>query len=626
MMRLFTFLLLITILPAQAQELKELKLKSSIDNVTIYLQNAQISRSGKISIPKGKSIISINRLSPYIDEKSIQVKGDGDFTILSVNHKLNFLEDLIKNNRLDSLREASEKIESTIIKRKSRIEILHEKQSILNENKKLGGQNVNTSLTEIKNAIEFYDKELTQIKSEEIKINSEIKELESSQNSIAREIQKYSAMENSPSGTIEIKIESKNATTGQFKVNYIVANAGWFPSYDIRSESINQPLKLTYKADVYQNTGVDWKDVKIKLSNGNPQQSGTAPVLNPWHLNYKRFSVLSSYSNGYMNGDISSVSGKVTDQNGEGIPGVNVMVSGSTIGTTTNILGEYSISLPNGRQSLTFSSVGYITQTRPVNSRMLNIVLNEDINELSEVVVTKALSGSAAGVRIRGASSVNANDFIDAESITTTVIENQTTVEFEIDEPYTVKSNSDKISVEVKTYNIDADYEYYAVPKLDRDAFLIARITNWDQYNFLEGEANLYFEGTFVGRSILDAKSLNDTLNISLGRDKSIIIGREKIEDFSKEKIFASNKVDSRYHKILVRNKKSQPVKITLYDQIPVPVINSIEVEPVELSNASLNAINGKVTWELTIPAQQQEELKLAYKVKYPKRESVILE
>ena len=208
----------------------------------------------------------------------------------------------------------------------------------------------------------------------------------------------------------------------------------------------------------------------------------------------------------------------------------------------------------------------------------------------------------------------------------TTVIENQTTVEFAVEIPYTIKSNGEKLMVELKKYNIDANYQYYAIPKLDKDAFLVAQMTDWDQYNLLEAEVNLYFEDAFIGRTILEARSLKDTLTLSLGRDKNIVIGRSKIEQFSKRKAMAGSGHETRGFKTVIRNKKSQPIKLTVFDQIPVSIMNDINVTPTELTNGTLDEKTGKVVWELHLEPQQQKELLLQYEVKYPKRERVLLE
>lgn len=610
-----------------SQSFTELEVKTKINEVTIYVQGGLVTRTGKREIPHGKSILRIKSLSPHIDDKSIQVKATGDFTILSVNHKLNYLNALRKDKKIDSLKKEIESLEFDISTAEFRLQILSEKQSLLDENKNLGGETSGASLTQIKQAIEFYDRELTSIKTEEINTRLKIKELTKKKIKIEKEVSSVQGKNELPTSEIEIRVESKTKTNGDFKITYLVANTGWYPKYDVRVTNVNQPLELKYKADIYQNTGVSWDNVKLKLSNGNPNQSGVAPELETWYLNYARNTILNRSTYGVVSNSVRNVSGKILDDNGEPLPGVTVVVKGTTIGTATDLGGNYSLTLPNGATHLVISYVGYASKELPITSSKISTRLDPDVTELQEVVMTgygvsNRLQGRTPGVRIRGNSSIAR----EADIITTTTIENQTTVEFEVDEPYSIKSNGEKLSVDLNSYEIETIYEYYAVPKLDKDAFLIARIINWDQYNLLEGEANLYFEDAYVGRSILNARSLDDTLNISLGRDKSIVIGREKVDDFTKRKTFGGNKIESRGYRIIARNKKSQNIKLTLFDQIPVAAISEISVSPIELSNGKINEKTGEITWELELQSQQQKELNLSYEVKYPKNEKVILE
>jgi len=624
------FIILLALLLASqtfSQNFRELELKTSINEVTIYLQGGLVIRTGKLEIPQGKSTLKIKTLSPHIDDKSVQVKGTGEFTILSVNHKLNYLNRIKKSKRIDSLTNQIKTLDFEISSNRSRLEILSEKQSLLNENKNLGGETSGASLTQIKQAIEFYDKELTSIKLEEINIKVRIKELNEKKDRIGKEISDVQGKDELPTGEIEIRVESSQKTNGEFKITYLVANTGWYPKYDVRVRSVEQPLELNYKADIYQNTGVEWDNVRLKLSNGNPNQSGVAPELQTWHLNYARNTIFNRSTYGVISNSVRNVSGNILDENGEPLPGVTILVKGTTVGTVTDFDGSYSLTLPNGASHLVVSFVGYVLQELPITSQNISVRLEPDFMALQEVVVTgygvsKSLRGRIPGVSIRGNSSLEKK----ADIITTTVIENQTTVEFEVDEPYSIKSNGDMLSVDLNSFEIETLYEYYAVPKLDKDAFLIAKIINWDQYNLLEGEANLYFEETYVGRSILDARSLEDTLNISLGRDKSIVIGREKVNEFSKRKTVGSNKIESRGFKVIARNKKAQSIKMTLFDQIPITAISDITVLPTELSNGKLDKKTGEITWELELEPQQQTELTLSYEVKYPKKEKVNLE
>lgn len=83
-----------------------------------------------------------------------------------------------------------------------------------------------------------------------------------------------------------------------------------------------------------------------------------------------------------------TVTGKVTDSKGEPLVGVNVVVTGTTIGTTTDVDGKYSIIVPQGAKSLTFSFVGMKTQEIPIGSSSeINAVMIEEEVGLEEVVV-----------------------------------------------------------------------------------------------------------------------------------------------------------------------------------------------------------------------------------------------
>jgi hypothetical protein len=614
-----------------AQTLREKDLKTEIKEVTVFLASAQIFEAGATSVQQGKTVLRVTNLPPYLDEKSIQVKGEGDFTILSVNHRLNYLTAVTRDRKLDSLTSLAERIESSNARDNARLSVLNEKLSLLNSNKTLGGTDNGVSIAQLRQAIELYETEILKIKEDELRLHAGIKEKKKELERFQKQLKELNDLSILPTSEIEIRISAETAVTARFRVTYLVGNAGWFPKYDVRVKTIKDPLEITYKAEVFQNTGADWKNVKLRFSNGNPTQSGMVPQLNPWNLTFAAYTsydysaIYGSRATG-VNPGVRNVRGIIFDSNGESIPGVNVLIKGTTIGTVTDGGGNYSLTLPDGASTLVISFIGYQTQEIPVSQAQMNVSLQEDVAHLSEVVV----SGYAAGVtrrpvRVRGAASLKA-DKAAINPLVTTTIENQTTVEIEVAEPYSIKSNGEKMLIDLKKIDAKALYQYYAVPKLDKDAFLVARIAEWDQYNLLEGEANLYFEDAYVGRTILNAKSLEDTLDISLGRDKNIVVGREKNEEFCKRKSIGSNLSETRGFKIMVRNKKSQPVKITITDQIPVSLVSDITVNLEKLDEGKLDQKTGKVTWELDMQPQQQNDLQLHYEVRYPKRQKVILE
>ena len=622
-MFLLSSLLILFIFKISAQELKETKFTSKIEEVTVFLKGAQIFETSAGQIPAGESFIVIKGLSPYVDEKSIQVKGKGNFVIQAVNKRIDYLSGQKINEEVKSLEDQIKKIDQNQEETTIRMDVLAQQENLLSANKSIGGSQNGLNMTQLKQAMDFYETELTKIKSELKTLQAKLNEGNIEKNKLINQIRILQESGNKSTSEIRIRVKADVAGPASFELNYLVANAGWYPKYDVRVSDINSPLQLNYKAEVNQNTGVDWNNVKLRFSNGNPNESGQVPTLDKWELNFAR---LTTYSQNRTT--FNSVSGRVFGEDGEPLPGTTVLVKGSTIGTVTDVEGFYSLSLPQSASSLVFSFVGYNMKELPINSTTINVTMEPDVMALNEVVVTgysrniyEPLQGRAAGVMVESKAK-RAMAF----SIQTVVQENQTTVEIEVAEPYTIKSNGEKTMVDLKAYDIPANYLYSAIPKIDNDVFLVAEINDWNQYSLLEGESNLYFEDGFVGRSILNTSSLQDTLQISMGRDRSIVVQREKNEEFSKKRSIGSNITETREYKITVRNNKSQAVAIQVEDQIPVSVNSEITVEALELSGGKLDPQTGKVSWIIDVPSGSQKELKLQYEVKYPKREKVILD
>lgn len=602
-----------------AQEFKEKNINTQITEATVFLNGAQLTQKGTARLEKGNTALIITGVSPYLDPNSLQVKGEGNFTVVSVNHRKNYLAETPQSRKIDSLKQILQKLDDELASISARKEVLNEKQSLLNQNKDMS-RNQNITLTQLKSAMDFYDTELSLIKKEEISLQKQQKEAEENRQKINNQLNAFQGKANPPQSEVVVRVEAEQTVSAELTLTYLVANAGWFPKYDIRLDDIEQPLNLRYKAEVFQNTGVDWNNVKLVFSNGDPNQSSVTPELETWRLNYARNTIFL----GKRNTGKGIVSGVVYDDSGP-LSGANVLVQGTTIGTQTDFDGRYSLTLPTGATELVVSYVGFETQTVPITSGEINIKLMEDAQLLEEVVVLgygqankdigRALSGKVSGVQIRGAS-----------TLITEFKETQTTVEIAVEKPYTLKSGGEKMAIDLRDFTIPAEYHYVSVPKLDKDAFLMARITDWNQYNLLEGEANLYFEKGFVGRTILNANALSDTLEVSLGRDRSVVIEREKIDEFSKKRTLGANKIESRGIKITVRNNKKSAVNLFISDQLPVSVVSDITVTPGNLNGGQYETSTGLLKWQLNLAPAEQRQWQFDYEVKYPKRENVVLD
>jgi len=210
-----------------------------------------------------------------------------------------------------------------------------------------------------------------------------------------------------------------------------------------------------------------------------------------------------------------------------------------------------------------------------------------------------------------------------SKSVEANIQENQLNVSFDIDIPYDILSNSKPHSVALKEIKLPATYKYYAAPRVEKEAFLLAEINDYSKYNLLPGEANIIFEGLYVGKTFINTNQTSDTLNLSMGRDKKISIKREKVVDKSGTRFLSSKKEQTFTYDITVRNNKKEAADILLKDQYPLSTDKEIEIELLQSDNAAANKETGILTWTLKLNPNETKKVRISYKVKYPKDKTI---
>lgn len=604
------------------------KVTPELKHVTVFTNGAQVERTHSMNLLAGEQIVTFTGLSPYTDVKSMQIKAHGKLTVLGVNYRTIHPDSL---QRIKQLRDAEQKVKQTDDKERemrSQLEVVNAQLEMLKTNCSTGNRTAVTPLANIKELNTYYAQEMLELKKKAISIDQELVKLAEIREKQQKTADSIAHLKLKTITEAELKLQVPQACKVDFTLTYYVKNAGWYPTYDLRSEGVGQPLQLSYKANMFQNTKEEWKNIPVTLSSANPNRSNIAPELRTYWLDYGRSAP--RYDNEAV---VEGVSGVVVDENGEPIIGTTVKVEGTRLGTVTDSNGRYSIALPRDRDQLKFSYVGYVTQTRKVNGSTLNVTLKEDNSDLRDIVVvgygtsrsgtsreesfdTHALEGRVAGIDVKKAKAK-----IKPESDLIAVKEQkaQFGYEFEIKQPLTMTSDGKTTTTEIARYQLPATYQYLGIPRADKDAFLVADATEWQQYSLLEGEASVYFENSFVGKTILDPTVVNDTLHFSLGRDNGIRIQRTKVSDRSTRRLLSTTQEQNLTWRITVKNSRKEAVSLTLRDQIPVSENSNITVTTEELSGGKLNDTTGIVEWQLQLQPNEQRELTVAYRVKYPK-------
>ena len=613
------------------------KQTASINKVTVFTNGAQVERSKSVVLVPGEQVVTFTGFSPDMDKKSLQVKAKGHLTILGVSERTAHPDSAAQVKKLRAAEDDVKAVERRIQQTKDEQEMLTAQLDLVKTNCSVAGRTVATPLANIKELNAYYAQQVLSVKkrSQELEeqlqnLNEELKRRQDTCDSIAK-LKLKSVTE------IDVKVDAKQAGRAVFDITYYVKNAGWFPSYDVRSNSINEPLQLSYKANIYQNTKEEWKNVPVTLSSANPNRSNVAPQLKTYWLDYG----LSAPTYNIDNDGSNVVSGKIVSaDDGDPMIGATVKVKGTNLGTVSDIDGNYSIVLPQNSRKLTFSYVGYVSQTHTVEpGSTLNIRLKEDQASLQEVVVVgygvskKGRRSNSKGEvlkakeRIPEAAGVAVEEELnESEVIAVNQQQAQFGYEFDIKQLLTLPDGGKTTTTEIVRHQLPASYEYRGIPKIDKESFLVADATDWQKLNLMEGEANVYFDNSFVGKSILDPNVSSDTLHFSMGRDQSICVQRIKVSESSTRRFFGSNQEQTMKWRITVKNNRQESVNITVFDQAPISRNTSIEVNMEELSDGQFDKQTGIIKWPLQLQPGEQRELVLQYKVKYPKNRRLNIE
>ena len=434
-----------------------------------------------------------------------------------------------------------------------------------------------------------------------------------------------SAKVDQPTSQVRIEVLSEKDVSTDIQLGYFIADAGWTPCYDVRIKDVNEPLCLYYKAKVFQNTGEEWENVMLTLSTGNPSVSNNKPDLSSYFLTFDNYyTTRQGFAETTDKGVRGSVSGTITDAStGEPLIGAAIVVKGTDRGVVSDINGNYSLGIPGGSVTVVASFIGFNPQEFVVNSSRQDISLKPSEVSLDEVVVTGYSSADSDYVIAGGISRSRVNKI---EQIPLAIEKRQLTTEFRIDTPYSIPSDNKPYDVTMVEYNIEASYKYSAVPKLAPDAFLVAGIPDFTRYNLLGGKVNIFFKGIYQGESVIDPDISDDTLMLSVGRDKDIIVLRECQKDLTGRSMTGNSRKEQKAWLITVKNNKDIPINIAVEDQYPVSKTDEIKVDLIDSAEALNDRSTGKLTWNLNLASGEKKAMTLKYTVRYPAGRKVLVD
>lgn len=543
---------------AQTQN-PEQRIETSVKAVTLYLDGAEVNQQKTVNLNAGITQVVFTNLSSKLIPKSIQVNVGEGVNVLSISEKLNFLSlnaESIKIKQLkDSLKTNQYKTQQLI----SDKDAYDKEKDLLLKNISIGGHEKGVSIAELKLAADFYRLRMKEVNGEILRLDTKINEMYAVTSRLQNELNELNISENKPTGEIIILLQSDNKVAANVDLKYVVSDAGWAPYYELKAEDIGKPITLVYRARAFNNTGISWADVKLKLSTSDPTRNASKPTVMPWFINFS--SDIYGQTNGYLSNSNKNYYQKSQINDG-------------------NLENQFGA------------------------KQQLNEVELKSWNEYQ--------------VKTKREEAANTKKIVYEE-----VQVSELSAEFEIKKPYSIPSDAKPYIVEVTTYSLDATFKHYSLPKVEKDAYLLARITGWEDLDLIEGPANVYFGGTFVGQSYVNPRSVNDTLDLSFGRDSKVIVTRTKIKDFNNEKVMGNNRKMTYSYEMVIKNNRKSAINIDLEDQKPISQSNEIVVEVTEASKGQINPDDGKVSWKFLIPSGESQKIIYTYTIKYPKNRTV---
>lgn len=599
---------------------QETKVYSKVESATLYMNGAFVKRKAIVDPRSKKSKLLFVSIPNTADMNSIQLSADENVKIISVKPKSVDIENHINDALLLRLKDTLIQIQNAISTNEIRNKVNKDEEAILIKNQPSFSDKYALKPTELNDVINFNGTKLTEIYTLSQTLKKENDLLQLSKKEITKRYLAIQAANKRTEIQIEVEIESNIIQAQHFEITYFTLFASWQPSYDLRVIDISNPIELTMKANLLQNTGEDWKDINISVSNGKPTANETYPIIAPWYLNFYAYTPPIYNQQGY-NPNVKHVSGKVTDSDGAVIIGANVYLKGlNSIGSVTDIDGNYYLPITDGAKHVIVSYSGYETQEQIIQSENMDFNLSEG-KLLDEVVkLSTGASGTVYGEFRKD------KILKDVNALPIDIAYQATTFSYDVKELFSLKSSPTPITIHVLDHEIPTSYQYYTVPKYDKSVFMVASIHQWQDYNLLDGKINLYFEGRYLGQSILNTKSAGDTLKISLGRDQNIVVERTKIKDFAKKSFISGNTTEINAYAISIKNNKNLPVHVFVQDHIPVSSNKSIEVFDFEAKSGSIHPDSRIVTWDLHIKPKTEQIVELRYSVKRPSGKIVKLE
>ncbi len=317
----------------------QVKIDAENQHITVFLNRAQIDAHIKTTVQAGTTKMIIGNVATTADPNSIQIGGKGDVVIMGVKFKQNYLGNKKRSVLEDSLKMAKSELEVVEVL----VKVAENERNMLMANSNIKNDKDGVTPEDLKEMLDFFRTKLTEIGTRQMQLVRQSKDLQDKVNRFQQQLTSQGTNVNQPAGEIELTLQAKASSAVELNLTYIANNAGWSPVYDIRAKDVKSNIDLAYRANVYQSTGIDWKNVKLTLSTANPAEGGTKPELYAQYVNIYEPVVIQTKNARMMKGEAP----QVMEMAAAPAPMADVSTTASFVNTVQSTLAvNFDISIP----------------------------------------------------------------------------------------------------------------------------------------------------------------------------------------------------------------------------------------------------------------------------------------
>ncbi|HEX7194036.1 MAG TPA: mucoidy inhibitor MuiA family protein [Chthoniobacterales bacterium] len=199
-------------------------------------------------------------------------------------------------------------------------------------------------------------------------------------------------------------------------------------------------------------------------------------------------------------------------------------------------------------------------------------------------------------------------------------------VNYDVGLPVSVPSDGQPHRTNIIVLDLAGVPQYVTTPKLDPAVFLKVHLTNTSEAQLLPGPLNLFRDGEFIGSVPMGLVPPTSEFDLYVGRDDSIKVERkETISKRSETGLLNRKEVEERRYQIALQNFRPGPIRVLVYDQIPVSKNSDITVNQGDFSDkpTAVDKDTGKLTWEIELPPKLKKVIEFGYSVEWPKGKEI---